>query len=110
MIGEAELCAMFKVLDTDTLREWLAAGLVRGAGAGPVRFDEADVARVRLICELRYDLDVEETSLPLVLSLVDQLYDLRRSMRAIAVAVSEQPGEVRVQISARARRHLRPAE
>ncbi len=110
MISEAELFAMFKMLDAGTLREWVAAGLVRGAGAGPVQFDEADVARVRLICELRHDLEVEEASLPLVLSLVDQLYDLRRSMRAIAVALSEQPGEVRVQITTRARRHLRPGE
>lgn len=110
MIGEAELCDMFELLDADTLRHWVAVGFVRGAGVEPVEFDEADVARVRLICELRYDLDVEEASLPLVLSLMDQLYGLRRSMRAIAAAVAEQPGEVRMRITAVARRHLTPAD
>ena len=110
MIGEAELCDMFERLDADTLRHWVAVGFVRGTGAEPAAFDEADVTRVRLICELRYDLDIEEASLPLVLSLMDQLYGLRRSMRAIAAAVAEQPGEVRMQITAIARRHLTPPE
>ena len=108
MIGETELCEMFELLDADTLRHWVAAGLVYGTGTDPVRFDEADIARVRLICELRYDLDVEEASLLLVLSLIDQIYDLRRSVRAFAGAIAEQPGEVRVQIISLARRHLTP--
>jgi chaperone modulatory protein CbpM len=105
MIGEDELCGMIELLDGDTLRQWVATGLVRSAVADPLRFDDADVARVHLICELRFDLDVEETSLPLVLSLIDQLYDLRRSARAISAAIAEESGEVRMRIAAVARRH-----
>ncbi|MDR3372409.1 MAG: chaperone modulator CbpM [Ancalomicrobiaceae bacterium] len=44
-------------------------------------FQEIDVARVRLIQELRDDLGIGEEALPIVLLLLDQLYDLRRQMR-----------------------------
>lgn len=101
MIGEEDLYAMFVRLETDMLRQWIDTGLVRASRQGTaLSFDEADVARVRLICELHYDLAVEEETLPLVLSLMDQLYDLRRSARALASAIEEEPDEVRVRISA----------
>lgn len=104
MIGERELFAMIGRLEAEALEEWVEAGLVRrapGEPAGP--FDEADVARVRLICELRYDLAVEEETLPVVLSLLDQIYDLRRSVRAIAAAIGDEPEEVQSRIAAAAR-------
>lgn len=106
MISETELCAMFDRLDRRALRQWVEAGLVQSAPGGTVAFDEADVARVRLIFELHYDLEVEEESLPVVLSLVDQIYDLRRSIKAIAGAIAEQPDEVRMRIAAVARGRL----
>ncbi|WP_088343696.1 MULTISPECIES: MerR family transcriptional regulator [Rhodomicrobium] len=108
MIGERELFAMIGRLDADALRDWLETGLVRGAsGEAAAEFDEADVARVRLICELRYELAVEEESLPVVMSLVDQIYDLRRSVRAIAAAIGDEPDDVRSRIAASALRRLR---
>jgi chaperone modulatory protein CbpM len=107
MMTDAELCALIGRLDLETLRDWVESGLVHGTGGETLNFDDADVARVRLICELRYDMDVEEASLPLVMSLMDQLYDLRRSVRAISAAISEEPGEVRLRITSLARRHLR---
>lgn len=108
MIGEKELCAMFVRLEAEMLREWVDAGLVRAARQGnDIGFDEADVARVRLICELHYDLAVEEETLPVVLSLMDQIYDLRRSARAIASAIEEESEEVRLRISAGVVRRLK---
>ena len=93
MIGERELFAMIGRLEAEALREWVELGLVQGApGEAALAFDEADVARVRLICELRYELDVEEESLPVVLSLMDQIYDLRRSVRALAAAHRRRAG------------------
>jgi len=58
-------------------------------------FSELDQARVRLIVELRRDLAVEEETLPLVLSLLDRVYGLRRHMRLLLQAVEAQPPEVR---------------
>lgn len=106
MIGERELFAMIGRLEAEALREWVELGLVQGAPGEAQAFDEADVARVRLICELRYELDVEEESLPVILSLMDQIYDLRRSVRALAAAIGDEPDEVRARIAAAARRRL----
>ena len=58
-------------------------------------FSELDVARLGLICDLRHDLAVEEETLPLVLSLLDQVYTLRRQLGALTDAVQQQPPEVR---------------
>jgi chaperone modulatory protein CbpM len=62
--------------------------------AEPV-FSDLDVARVCLICDLRHDLAVEEETVPLVLSLLDQLYAMRRQMNALRGALQQQPEDVR---------------
>jgi chaperone modulatory protein CbpM len=77
-----------KNLDPDDLNRWIEACLIRPDGApGAYRFAEIDVARIRLIVELRDVLDVTEPALPTVLSLIDQLYDLRRRMRQLSQAM-----------------------
>jgi chaperone modulatory protein CbpM len=83
------------------VRGWIAAGWVMPTElTEPPRFAEADAARVRLIAELRYELQIEEDDLALVLSLLDQVYGLRRQLNALATAVSRQPDEVRRAIAA----------
>jgi chaperone modulatory protein CbpM len=47
---------------------------------------------------LRDDLALDEEALPLILSLMDQLYGLRRELRALAQAVDREPDEVRARI------------
>ena len=49
--------------------------------AGGYTFREIDVARARLILEMRDEMEISEDALPVVLLLLDQLYDLRRQMR-----------------------------
>ena len=63
-------------------------------------FQEIDVARVRLIHDLREAMAVQEETIPLVLSLLDQVYELRGQMRAIARAVESQDSAVRAAILA----------
>ena len=58
-------------------------------------FSDLDVARVCLICDLVHDMAVEEESMPLVLSLLDQVYSLRRQLNAVTSAVQRQPEDVR---------------
>ncbi len=61
-------------------------------------FHEVDVARVRLIAELR-ELHMDEDAMPVVLSLIDQLYATRRRMRLLQQAVEEAaPDAVRVRL------------
>jgi chaperone modulatory protein CbpM len=72
------------------LERWIMKDWIRPDGAdGDWRFGRIDVARAQLIWELRSDMQVNEEALPIVLSLLDQLYDLRRQMRVISEAFAE---------------------
>jgi chaperone modulatory protein CbpM len=89
-------------VDRVELHRWVELGWVqphRQAGAEPA-FSDLDVARVCLICDLRHDLAVEEETVPLVLSLLDQLYAMRRQMKALRGALQQQPDDVRRAIMA----------
>jgi chaperone modulatory protein CbpM len=101
MIGEKELIEAVGRVQADALRHWIDLGWVLPQRDGDgVRFEPADVARVRLICELHYELRIEEDSMSVVLSLLDQLYQARRSLRTLVSALEEQPEDVRTRIAA----------
>ena len=72
------------------VERWIALDWVRPDGApGQWQFTAIDVARLRLIQELRHDLRLEEDALPVVLRLMDQLYDTRRQLRRLRDAVEQ---------------------
>jgi chaperone modulatory protein CbpM len=80
---------------------WVERGWVRPDPSGEDWvFQEIDVARVRLIHDLRDAMAVQEETIPLVLSLLDQVYELRGQMRAMARAVEAQDAAVRAAILA----------
>lgn len=70
------------------------------------RFAEVDVARVRLIVELRDELDVGADALPVVLALLDRVHALRRCLRSVCAAVADLPEEQRQAVLARIERDL----
>ena len=76
-------------------------------------FREVDVARVELIREIRHDFAVDDEAVPLVLGLLDQVYELRRHLRRLCDALASQPEEVQEGDPARSawsgRRQLRRA-
>ena len=75
-------------LDRGEVEGWIAQDLVRPAQQdGDWLFRDIDVARLQLIQELRHDLRLEEDALPVVLRLMDQLYDARRRLRRLRNAV-----------------------
>jgi chaperone modulatory protein CbpM len=107
MIRDRELVEMIGLLRADALERWVALGwIVPRESEEGAAFDEADVARVQLICDLVYDLEIGEESVPVILSLIDQLHDARRTLRAMAAAVGEQPEVVRRQVAEHARNVL----
>jgi chaperone modulatory protein CbpM len=57
-------------LESFIAREWLKP-------AGESELDDEDVARIRLIQELKDDFGANDESIPLILHLMDQLYCLR---------------------------------
>ncbi|MBV8653429.1 MAG: hypothetical protein JO255_18340 [Alphaproteobacteria bacterium] len=83
------------------LRHWIESGwVIPESDRGQWVFREVDVARVRLIAEIRHDLAIDDGALPVVLSLLDQLYGLRRDFQALCGAIATQPGSVREAIAA----------
>lgn len=101
MIGERELLELVARLEAEALRRWIDLGWVLPQQDGDSwGFDQSDVVRVKLICELHYELRIEEDSMSVVLSLLDQLYAVRRSLRTLSSAVEAQPQEVRASIAA----------
>jgi chaperone modulatory protein CbpM len=109
----AEVVLLTARTDRVELLRWVEQGwVVPAVPAGPSgepAFSELDVARVRLICELRQDLAIGEEALPLVLSLLDQLYGLRRQIDRLTDAIQEQPSSIRQAILARLAESARQA-
>jgi chaperone modulatory protein CbpM len=71
---------------------------------GRYLFDEADRARIKLIAELRGDLEIGEEAMPLVLRLLDQIYALRRALGELQGAIKDLPADVRAEIEAKLRK------
>jgi chaperone modulatory protein CbpM len=75
-------------LRREDLERWIGNSWVRPDDhAGSYGFHEIDIARVRLIVELRDQMEVDEHALPVVLALLDQLYDTRRRMHDLCDAL-----------------------
>jgi chaperone modulatory protein CbpM len=102
------LVAQFPDLDIAELSGWVERHWVipeKTDDSETWIFTEVDVARVRLIYDLRRDLDIAEDMVPLMLSLLDQVYDLRCTLKAVNRAIARQPREVREAVYAELTRH-----
>lgn len=94
--------ALFADLPEHELAGWVERGWVRPEGDAPAwGFQEIDVARVRLIHSLTRTMEVQEDTVPVVLSLLDQVYELRGQLQAVLRAVEAQPDAVRQAIRLR---------
>lgn len=100
-MDEQTVVAKVRRLTLRELRIWVREGWVRPARgeAGPV-FDEVDLARIRLLCDLRKDMALPAEVLPVVLTLIDRLHETRRDLRRLTQALEEQPEDVRRSIAA----------
>ena len=99
MIGRDELTRLFAELDGAELVRWIENRWILpedqgGPGGENWRFHEVDIARVELILEIRREFAVDDEAVSLVLSLLDQVYSLRRQMRRLSAEIECQPPEV----------------
>ncbi len=110
MMRTEAVLAQFTDVQVTELTGWVERGWVQPDGGEPAlwEFREIDVARVRLIHDLRRDLDVAEDAVPLVLSLLDQVYELRCTIKGMVRAVSSQPPPVREAVLTALRSPPRP--
>ena len=81
-------------LDAPTLNAWIEAEwLAPVTGQKILLFSEADLARARLIQDLRLDFGVNDEGIAIVLHLLDQLHGLRCLLRDIhAMETSDRTG------------------
>jgi chaperone modulatory protein CbpM len=96
MIGLDELIGRFSGLDRIELLRWVEnRWVLPERRSGSWVFHEVDIARVELILEIRREFALDEEAMPLVLGLLDQVYDLRRQLRRLCDAIEVQPAEIR---------------
>jgi chaperone modulatory protein CbpM len=101
MIRLDDLVERIATLQRSDLEDWIREKLVEPRqDAETLLFTDMECARVRLICTLRYELEIDADTLPVVLSLIDQLYDTRRRLRSLTAAVTMQDKSVQAAIFA----------
>lgn len=94
-----DLIAALSELQRSDLEAWIREEMVvPRQEAGEILFTDMECARVRLICTLHYQLEIDADTLPVVLSLVDQLYDARQKLMSITAAVAAQDKSVQAAI------------
>ena len=75
-------------LHRDDVIHWVALEWLRpDTSDGVWMFADIDVARLRLILDLRQHFALDDAAMPVVLHLLDQLYDARRRLRRLGDAV-----------------------
>ncbi len=95
-----ELLRLHGRLTTVRIETWVQRGLLRPSGEHDSwRFEEVDVARVRLLAELHDDLGFDDEALETVVDLLDQVHTLRRQIDALGRAIAAQPEPVREQLA-----------
>jgi chaperone modulatory protein CbpM len=86
-------------LNREDLDKWINDALIEAQqDAGDTVLTDTQFAKVRLICTLRYDLDVDEEILPVVLNLLDQLHETRNRLHNLSQAVLAQDEEIKSSI------------
>ena len=71
-----------------------------GHGAPTLVYRQIDFARIRLLCDLTDDLDLDPAALGIVIRLIDQVHARQQDLLALARAVADEPAEVRARIGA----------
>lgn len=99
MMRVEEIVERIEALQRSDLDAWISEALISPQNdAGVIVFSDIECARIRLICTLRYELEIDADTLPTVLSLVDQLYQTRRHLLQLTAAVAAQDKSVQAAI------------
>ena len=107
MITIDAVCRLVGGLDPQELEHWIEERWVLPESAGEgYLFHEVDVARVHLIVEMKRELAIDEEAIPVVLRLLDQVYALRRRLRALSALIEALPPDLRAAVM----EHLPPEE
>ena len=100
MMAIDDLLVTIPSLQRSDLEGWIRDELVAPQQDAGLSFSDMECARVRLICTLTYELEIDGGALPVVLSLLDQLYDTRQRLLSLTAAVAVQDKAVQAAIIA----------
>ncbi|MGA8902861.1 chaperone modulator CbpM [Bradyrhizobium sp.] len=79
-------------MDHETLDVWIEEEWLRPRGSSvELSFSNIDIARARLIHQLKVDLGVNDEGVGVILNLVDQLYGLRRTLMELRQTIRTAP-------------------
>lgn len=99
MMDIISVTALFPDLSQVEVTNWVERGwVIPDTAETGLEFHEIDVARVRLIHDLRRDMEIGEDAISLVLSLLDQVYELRSRMKSVLHVLETQPPDVQTAI------------
>jgi chaperone modulatory protein CbpM len=99
MVSEKDALERVSGLTQVRLRTWISRGWIAPAqGQAGYVYSEIDIVRCDLIRQLRDEMEIDRETVPVVLSLLDQVYGLRRELRTVMRAIERQPEDVRRQI------------
>lgn len=77
-------------LDQETLQVWIEEEwLIPGGTAPEPVFTEADVARAKLIRDLKHDMGVNDEGVGIILNLLDQMHSLRKAVSGMLPSTGE---------------------
>ena len=100
MIAIDDLLATIPSLQRSDLEGWIRDELVIAERDTGLSFSDMECARIRLICTLTYELEIDSDALPVVLSLLDQLYETRQRLMSLTRAVTSQDKAIQAAIVA----------
>ncbi len=95
-----------KRLSVAVIEDWVARGWVQVDGAAPDEwtFTEIAASRLYLLWDLHVDLALDDEAVPVVLSLLDQVYALRGTLRSVIGALDDAPDDLKQRIVAAIKR------
>jgi chaperone modulatory protein CbpM len=86
-------------VNAEVLEAWVEAGwLVPRREPAGGEFSDVDLARAQLIRDLQQDLGVNDEGVSVILDLIDQVHGLRRTLRELLAAISQEPETTRHRI------------
>lgn len=93
-------------LSVAVIEDWVARGWVQAEGAEPGEwvFTEIAASRLYLLWDLQVDLALDDEAVPVVLSLLDQVYALRGTLRSVIGALDDAPDDLKHRIVAALKR------
>ena len=82
MLTWPEFCASLEV-EVEGVQVWVEEGWILPRDREPAPFSDMDLARARLIRDLKGDLGVNDEGVGVILDLLDQIHGLRRILREV---------------------------